>query len=213
MALVGASLVATAAQAQVRDYDWTGSLDIPDSNGVFVFADIIVNDSALIADIDVGILIQHTWQGDLIVELEHLNSGTRVPLIFRAGDSDGSGAGFSADNFGNPATGEQFRFDDEALAFYDSAPPNGIGAVPDPGIANVTGSWRPYGSQASGLTDTLSSFDGLDKQSTWRLYVSDNAGGDLGTLMAWSMSITQVPAPSALALLGLAGFAGRRRRR
>lgn len=209
-ALIGAGCVATAAQAQVRDYEWFGFIPLEDGTGVFEFASIFVDDSALIADIDVGMTIETTWQGDLIVELEHVNSGTRLPLIYRPGDSDGTGAGFSADNFG---TFGVFRFDDEADEFYDSFPPDGIGAIPDPGIPDVGGSWIPYGSQASGLTHTLSAFDGLNKQGEWRLYASDNAAGDLAFLTHFSMTITQVPGPSALALLGVAGLVGRRRRR
>ena len=140
-----------------------------------------------IADLDVDLIILHPWQGDLIVELEHVDDGLRVPLLYRPGDSDGTGAGFSADNIGSPATGGKFIFDDEGGEFYDGLPPDGIGNVPHPGIADVTGPWIPYGSQVSGLTRTLSSFDGHDRRGTWRLWVSDNEPEDTGSILNFSL--------------------------
>ncbi len=47
------------------------------------------------------------------------------------------------------------------------------------GIGPVTGTWRPEGSLASLNGQTL---DGL-----WRLEITDDAGGDSGTLNAWSL--------------------------
>jgi len=49
---------------------------------------------------------------------------------------------------------------------------------------------------------------------TWSLYINDDAGGDSGSIaQGWTITFTAVPAPGALALLGLAGLVGSRRRR
>jgi len=49
---------------------------------------------------------------------------------------------------------------------------------------------------------------------TWNLFVVDDVGGDIGAINGgWSITFSAVPAPGALALLGLAGLAGARRRR
>ena len=106
--------------------------------------------------------------------------------------------------------------DDEAGAFYDSAAPNGIGAIADPGIANVTGPWIPYAGPQPAATATLGAFDGLRKEGEWILWVSDNAGADPGSLLQFSLHITnQIPEPASAMLLALGGLVlvrlGRRR--
>jgi hypothetical protein len=213
--LLGAGMAGNAS-ATVIDYLWTGSIAIPDKGSAF--AEIQVPDHGLISDLDVDIVIPHTWQGDLVIQLQQVG-GPTAPLIFRAGDSDGNGFGFSENNYGTSQ--DPFVFDDEAAAFYDAPPTDGIGAIAAPGIANVGGSWIPYGSQASGLYQTLALFDGLDIFGTWRLLVSDNVAGDTGTIQQFSLhaNVEQaaVPEPGTLALLGLGltGLfaAGRRRAR
>ena len=192
LAWVAVAITGSSVSAGPQDtFKWDGNIPIPDNDG-FVFAQIIVPDDPdgprAIADLDVDLIILHPWQGDLIVELEHVDDGLRVPLLYRPGDSDGTGAGFSADNIGSPATGGKFIFDDEGGEFYDGLPPDGIGNVPHPGIADVTGPWIPYGSQVSGLTRTLSSFDGHDRRGTWRLWVSDNEPEDTGSILNWAYS-------------------------
>lgn len=205
----GVAVFATSAAFanDPKPYRVTGQFSLPDLGSISIPID--VPDSGIIKDIDIGFIMSHTWQGDLIFELEH--AGTRVPILYRPGDSFGNGLGFSADNFGSGGT--EFLLDDEAANFYDSAPPNGWGNVPDPGIANVSGAWAPYGSGASGLTRTLGSFDGHDKNGRWLLHISDNAGGDVGTLTQVTLYISNIPGPGALALLGVAGVVARRRRR
>ena len=222
LAAVAVAMTASSALAQgnTKDFKWDGKIPIPD-NDDFVFAEIIVPDDPdglnTIADLDVDLIIQHTWQGDLIIELEHVESGQRHTILYRPGDSDGTGAGFSADDLGipgGPGDPDKFILDDEADNYYDAGPA-GWGAVPDPGIDNVTGRWRSYGAWNDGAGEerTLRNFYGKDKRGTWRLWVSDNAAGDQGTLLNFSLHFVNIPAPGALALLGLAGLVGTRQRR
>ncbi|MEM7453835.1 MAG: proprotein convertase P-domain-containing protein [Planctomycetota bacterium] len=53
------------------------------------------------------------------------------------------------------------------------------------GTAPFTGSFRPEGS--------LASLDGTDIFGTWTLEMTDDAGGDTGTLDAWSLFIDVIP--------------------
>jgi hypothetical protein len=60
---------------------------------------------------------------------------------------------------------------------------------------NCPGSALPYPTSPPGYTplNPLSAFDGLDATGNWTINVRDSAGGDIGTLVSWSVEIT-VPA-------------------
>ncbi len=86
---------AALAQGNTRVFKWDGVIPILDAQpGNFIFAEIVVPDDPdgknIIKDLDVDLIIQHTWQGDLIIELEHVDSGQRHTILYRAGDSDGT---------------------------------------------------------------------------------------------------------------------------
>ncbi|MGE0480676.1 MAG: proprotein convertase P-domain-containing protein [Phycisphaerae bacterium] len=138
---------------------------------------ISVPDSLIISDLDVDLLITHTFQGDIIATLSS-PSGSTLSLISRPGVPEVSTVGFSADNFGNNTTGDFFTLDDEAPSGnrYD------VPAVAAPGIANVTGRWLPD-------IGPLSDVDGQNAQGDWTLTISDNAGVDTGTLRTWRLVI------------------------
>ncbi len=82
---------------------WTGVFDIPDiapPPGVFIDINVTPDPSGMnvIEDLDVGLLIPPTWQGDLSISLEHLDSGSFHTLLDRPGSPEVSIFGFSADN-------------------------------------------------------------------------------------------------------------------
>jgi subtilisin-like proprotein convertase family protein len=208
IALAASGLVlamGTAVNAQT--YTSSGnSIIIPDNSANGATLDIVITDEAIIKDLNVGLIITHTWQGDVSATLEHVGIGGPQSLINRPGNPL-STFGYEADNYGNLAGGAYFFLDDEAVAVYDR-PPLGGGPNNTTGTANVVGSWRPDG----GL---LSAFDGQNILGTWRLRVVDHAAGDTGAIRAMQLvfDTNPIPAPGAVALLGIAGLVGRGRRR
>ena len=135
---------------------WNTEVKIVDPPGVFLDLEVEPDPDGMniITDLDVGWIITTTWQGDLIIAVEHVDTGRFHTLLDRPG-SPPSGFGFSADVYGNPATGERFTLDDEADNPYD------VPFVRSPGIPNVTGRWQPD-------SDPLASFDGDSIVGTWR---------------------------------------------
>ncbi|MCH7840837.1 MAG: hypothetical protein IID38_11465, partial [Planctomycetes bacterium] len=143
------AMVSVAGAQEVKDYKWDGRVDIPDVDPVGASAEIFVDEFKEILDLDVDVIIQHSWQGDLQVELLHVDSGISALLMDRPGEPEVGAFGFDNDNIGNPASGEKFIFDDEAAFPYDFGSP---GAPVD----NPVGRWQSD-------TDPLSVFDGDDK--------------------------------------------------
>lgn len=162
---------------------------IPDNNSAPFTRTIFVQDSGPIKDMQLNMNINHTWVGDLVVNLRHVESNTSAVVFNRPGFS-GTGFGFSSDLAGNYSFADFF-----AGSFETAAATNPV----------AQGNYRPEGN--------FGVFDGLNKFGTWEISISDNAAADLGTLNSWSLVIFNIPAPSAAGFLGLAGLAAARRRR
>lgn len=136
----------------------------------------------------------HSWVGDLIITLTHKDTGRSVTIVNRPGSVGGS-VGDSSDFAGTYNFSDMFTADLPAAAAAAGA------AVPVP-----PGNYAPF--------SPLNSFaaDGF-KFGTWSLQITDNAAGDTGGILSWSITVFNVPTPGAAALFGLAGLAGIRRRR
>jgi hypothetical protein len=117
-----------------------------------------------------------------------------------------------------------FTYADDLCVYVDAAPLSTGGLLQVGGFSNLQAvqrvSWANGGSSTPGTTviDSKSvnaiSFSGTSADATIWL---GNGYGASGTSGTWTGSITligvnAVPAPGAIALLGLAGLAGRRRR-
>ena len=116
-------------------------------------------------DVDVANLnIQHTWNGD--VEISLSRPGGALVLIF--GDCGGSG-----DNFTN------VTISDEGInpTCTASAQTGTLKGAPG-GIVNPT---------------VMTAFDGVASAGVWTLSIFDDAGGDTGTLSAWSVVADGAP--------------------
>jgi subtilisin-like proprotein convertase family protein len=162
------------------------SLAIPDLTTV-TSTIVVPPGGPTISSLRVPLMITHTWQGDLRVDLTHQDTGTTVTLIDRPGVPQVSTVGFSADNYGDAGANLPFVVDDASTNLYDSAggPNCGVATCSQvaPGTNNVSGSWH---SDAG----PMSAFSGQSLSGTWILTIADLAGGDIGTLTFWALDST-----------------------
>ena len=122
---------------------------------------INVGAGGTIDDVDIDLVVNHTWTGDLIVTVEH--GGTTVTVIDRPG-VPASTFGCSADNW-------NITLDDEAGSDIESQC-----------LTNLAGSFSP--------NNPLSAFDGMDMSGDWTISITDNAGADTGSLVSWGVTTT-----------------------
>lgn len=137
----------------------------------------------------VNLNITGTYSGDLYAYLVH-GSGFAV-LLNRVGVS-------ATDSLGYGDSGLNVQFSDGAangnIHFYQQVTAPAAGS-------QLTGAWAPDGRAASpfavtgreAATATLSSFNGIDPNGEWVLYVADVSGGDLHSLVSWSLEMEAVP--------------------
>ncbi len=145
------------------------TLTIPDSNPVGLAESLNVNLPAgsIITGVSVNFNVSHTYDYDLIINLSAPNGNT----LNLCNQSGGSG-----DNFTNTtvtsAGGASF----------------GSSSAPFTGTYGATGA---MGVGATGFSSNSSSFSDLFSvpNGDWTLSFSDNAGGDEGTFLGWSITI------------------------
>ncbi len=126
----------------------------------------------IVSTLTVSGLVGPVLDVDVQVDISHTwDSDLNVYLISPSGTRVElfTGIGSSGDNFTDTI------LDDEA----------GVGIAS--GVAPFSGSYRPEGS--------LSALDGQNPNGTWRLEITDSAGGDTGTLNHWSLRITAAAGP------------------
>ena len=108
-------------------------------------------------------------------------------LLNRVGTGTGSGAqftyGFSTAGFNN------VRLDDQS----------GNGNIHTVQNPSANGTYTSDGG-------TLASFNNLDPNGNWTLFLADLSTGDQSTLTSWSLEITAVPEPVPVALAVFAGL-------
>lgn len=166
--------------------DCAGGLDNPVSDT----RTFVTGPCGPIVDLDVDLIITHTWVGDLHVTLTHVSSGTTAQLLRRVGLAETGPLCSNASCCGNSSANVNIILDDEATNCVETGP------FPLAGGAR----YRPSGGAATGAgtatcvaMGNLSVFDGLEKCGDWTLTVSDGAGGDTGTLVQWSLHFVNVP--------------------
>jgi subtilisin-like proprotein convertase family protein len=185
---------------------WTYSTPIPDNDDVGAsFTQVLANlDITDIHSVSVAVHLAGGWNGDLYAYLAH-GDGMAV-LLNRVGldddNPDGSGA-----------LGLNVTFSDSAVFDIHTA-------IPMSG-SQVTGTYQPDGRTTDPLavrsSDSrpalLSTFNGMNANGRWSLYVADQATGATSTLQSWSLTIEGVPEPGTplLAALGLLALWHRRR--
>lgn len=188
--------------------DATVNNSIPGSG--FFSSTINVSDVGTVTGINMVTLtsLAHTFVGDLQVTLISPN-GTRVNLFSRFGVTTATGFGSGTDLNGT------YSFTDG----MGSPAFNPAGTLYPGGTYNrVTNTFAATvqvgtTSGVQGLNpNTFASIVGGASNGAWVLEIRDFAAADVGSLGSWSLDINWVPAPGAMALLGLAGLTARRRR-
>jgi len=225
--LVGAALLVGGAMGSaVLGQVFTVNLAIPDNSLVGVTSEqMITGLTAPLASVSVSLKIsprdgEPMFNGDIYATLTH-ESGYAV-LLNRVGRRDGFSSGYGDSGFDiTLSDGAAADVHDYRLTL------NGSHTVPlsltdDP--APLTGLWQPDGREAtpftvvgsSTRTALLGSFQGMDPNGLWTLYVADVSGGGLAELTEWGLALTVIPEPGeTVALVGVAlgAFAVWHRRR
>ncbi len=129
------------------------------------YSDLTIQEagSLVLSDVDVQVRINHTYDKDLILALQHPD-GSEVLLVNRRGRSN--------DNFGTGAcgAGTNTTFDQSAATSITN------------GSAPFAGTYRPEGS--------LAAFNGKPLNGTWRLRMTDAYAKNGGTNLCWSIRAT-----------------------
>lgn len=165
---------------------------IPDHNGVTpgtFTSDILISDTALITgDVTLTLTnLSHTWVGDLIVTLTHVDSATTQTIFSRVGLPPGPLS------YGNDAGGT-YRFGNFLGDFWLAASAASPTTIP-------SGDYAATGAGSSAPVDLANFFNGQSAAGTWRLSISDNFLDDTGSLGSWSLSLgvadppTNIPPP------------------
>ncbi len=154
-------------------------LPIPDNNLAGLDDTLTISSAALVSDLNVRLVIDHSWVGDLTIRLTHVGTGTSVVLVNRPGvPASETGCG---------------RPDIEATLDDEAATPAETSCVdPPPALG---GSLSPAGA--------LAAFDGEGLGGQWRLTVTDAVELDTGALVGWCLeansgaaSATPTPTPT-----------------
>ena len=148
-------------------------LAIPDNFSGGVNNSIVIGDNRIITDLDVTLDVNHTWIGDLRLQLTHIDSNTEITLINRPG--------YPASQYGCGNDNIRTILDDEITSPVE----NKCAASP----AAISGIYQPQ--------NPLVQFDGISIAGTWTLNVADVYPNDAGSLRNWCLvaSISAVPPP------------------
>lgn len=140
---------------------WTPT-PIPDNSTVYSELAIAEPGEPVVGDVDVRLRINHTYDRDLVLALQHPD-GSEVLLVNRRGRS--------GDNFGTGACG---------AAVYTVLDQSAALSITN-GTAPFAGTYRPENS--------LAAFNGKPLNGTWRLRMTDVDATDRGTNLCWGLRV------------------------
>ncbi|MBL9141062.1 MAG: hypothetical protein JNK53_04285 [Phycisphaerae bacterium] len=205
--ILAAGALTCAAGAEV--YMGTGGA-VADNNAAGSDFTLNVADSLIVSDISVTLTnFRHAYLGHLVATLTHEPTGKSITLFDQVGRTTSSSKGDSSDFH------YDYTFADGGSNLWAAAQAAGGSTKLASGTFYASGAG--IGSTAAAGPASLSfasTFAGIDAQGTWKLNVSDRASGNtLNNDWSWSMNVTAVPGPGAMALVAAAGFVGTGRRR
>ncbi len=122
-----------------------------------------------VADVNLGVLLSHTYRSDLRITLTS-PLGTSVQIMTNVGGA--------ADNL-------NVLFDDEASA-----------AISSHSVDDTTGTVPPY-LRTFRPTAAMTAFDGQNAQGTWTMVICDSVSTDVGTFTRADLYLTSAPASYA----------------
>ena len=162
----------TAAAQTVTTYSNSSTIAIPDNAcPATVNRTFSVGTSYLVSDVEIGVLLDHSYRRDLEISLTS-PSGTVVTLM---------------DYVGGSANNLNVKFDDEAtggsIASHSSNDP-----------------LTPVYNSTKVPQNSLSAFDGENAQGTWTLKICDQQGVDTGSFRRADLYIAQLPPFADLSL-------------
>lgn len=134
---------------------------IPDEGQVEI--PIVISDVGTVADINVRVRLNHTFDGDVVIALVSPDGNVINLAVNRGGSGQNYGTG------ANDCSGIPTVFDDEA------------GPTIASGVAPFAGSFKP--------DSPLSGMDGRQLTGTWKLRVNDTAALDDGTVGCVTLDI------------------------
>src|SRR6266404_5752668 len=155
---------------------------------------IVSTPIAYISNVKATLKLSGTWNGDMYCYLVH--SSGRTVLLNRVGRRAASSLGYGDEGF-------DVTFDDAANDIHTyRVQVTGNQSVPITGV--LTNVWAPDARTNSpySVLDTdsrpalLSSFNGLNPNGEWILFVADLESGDIFTLDNWGLEITGYTPPS-----------------
>ncbi len=157
--------------------------------GNSVVRDFTVSGSYRVGDVNLGVLIGHTYRSDLRITLKSPQN-TTVTVLTWAGNVQ------SGDNYND-------LLDDEAataITGHNATVTDPLTPVPNPPGVNYSHSFRP--------SNLLSAFDGQQANGTWTMTICDAVAGDTGTLQRADLVITSTPPFADLSLSKTVGSTG-----
>lgn len=188
--------------------DWTVSDPIPDGSAVgLANTQTIQGLAGDILSLKVNLNLTErggpAFNGDLYVTLLH-DTGFSV-LLNRPGTTAGNVLGYGDSGLNVTFADGPGALDIHSYRFELS----GSDTVPLAGA--LTGTWRSDGRTTDPdvvtlndpRTATLASFNGLDPNGNWTLFVADTEAGNRATLQGWGLELTLIPEPKSAAVFGL----------
>lgn len=171
---------------------------IPDNNaaGVLLGPMNTPLDGTRILDTILSVNITHTWLGDIKMTLTYDVDCDGQPeastnVLWRAGNTicQPTSVGCSS----NLIAANTYSFSDEASSMLNPTTCTST-------VNLAGGCYRPSGPSGTGCVGTMSAFNGYLKGGCFRLFLSDNASLDTGTISSWTVNTLNeviVPVESA----------------